>query len=243
MQASIFTGKATSFLHLIMFAIVMIAALVASPVFGQSVNAYMSPVPENDGDQTQIFVEIGTLSEPASNIHSFTIVFKADGVLFTGTSSYTFDGSNGWLLGSDYTFDQVISSDSSEITLQAWRKDQVEQSGYGLVGRGGQVICDIDDGISKTSNSPQLRVVDFRVNDYVPPMLVGPNPAGRYLNVQHPGAKAVGKIQLLNLHGAIIQTWQTDSDQIRLTLPDLPKGYYILRTISEGILQQQKIRL
>lgn len=243
MQASIFSGRATSFPHQIMSAMLMLAALVTSPVFGQSVNAYMSPVPENDGDQTQIFVEIGTQSAPASNIHSFTLVFRAEGVKFTGTSNYTFDGTNGWLLGTEYTYDQSISSDSSTITLQAWRTDQIEQSGYGLVGRGGQVICDIDDVLGKKPNSPRLQVVDFRVNDYVAPMLVGPNPADRYLTVQHPAAKAVGKVQLLNLHGAIIQTWQTDADQIRLTLPELPRGYYILQTTSAGVLQQQKIRL
>lgn len=216
--------------------------LIGSHLSAQSVNAYVSPVPLEDDDETTIFIEIGTASAPANDIHSFSAVFAAEGFTMVAASNFNLEASDGWLLGTSFTYDYSINAAGDEITINATRTDEVDQSGYGFVGRGGNVICTIDEGASKNGSEPRLRIVDFRANPADgSPLQIGPNPSHDLIYITHPNAKAIGQIKLYTLEGKMIKQWETVENAIQLDIGELANGFYLLQTKTQGVLRQQKI--
>ena len=72
---------------------------------------------------------------------------------------------------------------------------------------------------------------------------VYPNPFVSQLNLKAPAESGLLSIDLYDLQGKRIRSWERDAagGEIRLDVPDLPAGTYILRTTGEGITQTDRI--
>ncbi|MFK7922997.1 MAG: T9SS type A sorting domain-containing protein [Bacteroidia bacterium] len=216
--------------------------LFGNTLSAQNVNAYLSPVPENDGDETEIFIEIGTESQPASNVHSFSATFTTEGFTISAASNFNFIGTPGWLLGSSFDYSYSINSAGTQITIDAWRTDQTGQSGYGYVGKGGAVTCDFDEMVGKNAAEPGLQLVDFKINTIgALALLASPNPSTDFLFVEHPDQQNIGQLKLINMTGAVVRQWEVNQTSIRLESIDIPSGMYMLISSERGVLRKQKI--
>ncbi|MEM6342725.1 MAG: T9SS type A sorting domain-containing protein [Bacteroidota bacterium] len=208
----------------------------------QTIEAYLNPTPVNTGDETEVYIEIGTESQPASNIHSFSATFVAEGFTMTAATNFDFDATGGWMLGSNFDFSYSINSAGTEITIDAWRNDQVGQSGYGLVGKGGNVTCEIDGEVGKKEAVLGFRLLNFSLNTREAfPLSIGPNPSSSYVMLENPTQEELGEIKLVDLSGKIVKTWNLEQATARLETSDIPNGLYFFVLEEKGVLRREKI--
>ena len=76
-------------------------------------------------------------------------------------------------------------------------------------------------------------------SQYPDPVRVWPNPARSQLYIQ--GLPADGQLQIMDLQGRSLRTWTTEADQMRLSLPSLNSGIYLLQLRSNAGYWSQKI--
>lgn len=71
-------------------------------------------------------------------------------------------------------------------------------------------------------------------------MHVFPNPAQEVLHVAFP-TEGLHELSLIDLQGKVRLELSTALTEVQLSVADLPKGLYVLRTLNEGGMQQQSV--
>lgn len=239
------TGRAMSLpknLYVLVQGIIMIGLLgFGTNLSAQLIEASLSPTPVNTGDETELHVEIGTEGQPASNIYSFSATFEAEDFTMAAGSNFDFDVTGSWMFGNNFDFSYTINAAGTQITIDAWRNDQVGQSGYGLVGRGGEITITYDD-LNKKEASLRLRLVEFKTNAIATEgLLIGPNPSSGFLLLESQTHQDLGVVKLVNLQGSVVKQWDLAQPSARLETLSIPNGLYFIVSKEGSVLHQQKV--